>query len=118
MNNKVFVLFLLIIATFPAWSQEASFDTSFSVDWARGEIYSQVSFDLAQAGIRLPAGRFLAEETLRDAYPQLLRPQLLSLRLDSNSTVGNLVERGELSLAQLDSICLEAEKIPPVCHRI
>jgi len=116
MNNKSskpITLCFLILAVFPAWGQQASFDVTSSVDWARGELYSQVSFDLAQAGIRLPAGRFFAEETLEDAYPELLRPSLLSLRLDSNTTVGNLAERGELPLALLDSICLEAEKVPP-----
>jgi len=79
----------------------------------RGELYSEVNFDLARAGIRLPTGRFLAEEILEDAYPELLRPNLLTLRLDSNTTVGDLAERGELPLALLDSICLEAEKTPP-----
>jgi hypothetical protein len=113
MNKKPIALCFLILAAFPAWGQQASFDVSSSVDWVRGELYSQVSFDLAQAGIRLPTGRFLAEETLEDAYPELLRPSLLSLRLDSNTTVADLAERGELPLELLDYICLEAEKVPP-----
>jgi len=113
MNKKPIALSFLILAILPAWGQQASFDVSFSVDWVRGELYSEVNFDLAQAGIRLPTGRFLAEEILEDAYPELLRPNLLSLRLDSNSTVADLAERGELPLALLDSICLGAEKTPP-----
>jgi hypothetical protein len=113
MNKKSIALYLLILAVLPAWGQQASFNVSSSVDWVKGELYSEVSFDLAQAGVKLPTGRFLAEEILQDAYPELLRPNLLSLRLDSNTTVANLAERGELSLALLDSICLEAEKVPP-----
>jgi hypothetical protein len=113
MNSKSIVIFLLMLAIFPAWGQQASFDVSSSVDWTRGELNFQVSFDLAQAGVKLPTGRFLAEEILNDAYPDFLRPSLLSLRLDSNTTVGNLAEQGGLLLAQLDSICIEAEKIPP-----
>ena len=113
MNKNPIALCLLILAVFPAWGQQASFSVSSSVDWIKGELYSEVSFDLAQAGVRLPTGRFLAEEILQDAYPELLRPNLLSLRLDSNTTIANLAERGELSLALLDSICLEAEKVPP-----
>jgi len=117
MNKKssraIIALCLLILAVFPAWGQQASFNVSSSVDWIKGELFSELSFDLAQAGVKLPTGRFLAEEILQDAYPELLRPNLLSLRLDSNSTVANLAERGELSLALLDSICLEAEKVPP-----
>jgi len=113
MNKNLIALCFLILAVLPAWGQQASFSVSSSVDWIKGELYSEVSFDLAQAGVRIPTGRFLAEEILQDAYPELLRPNLLSLRLDSNTTVANLAERGELSLALLDSICLEAEKVPP-----
>jgi hypothetical protein len=106
-------LFVAIFFYNPAWGQEISFDVSVSTDWARGELFSQVSLDLVKAGIRLPSGRFVAEETLKEAYPWLLRPALLSLRVDSNSTVKDLVDRGELGLNELDILCREAEKIPP-----
>jgi hypothetical protein len=96
-----------------AWGQETLFDVSPSVNWIRGEIHTQASYDIAQAGIRLPTGRFLAEETLQEAYPGLIKPHLLSIKADSNSTIGNLISRGELSLEELDTFCLEAEKIPP-----
>ena len=97
----------------PLWGQSLPFDVSLSINWVRGELNSQVSFELVPAGIRLPTGRFLAEDTLREAYPGLLRPYLLSLRVDSNSTMRNLMDRGELSLEELDSLCLESDKIPP-----
>ena len=101
-----------------AWAQQnvafnqSDFDVSFSIDWTRGEIYSQTSFSLAQAGIRLPAGRFLGEEILMEAYPGLLRPHILGIRVNSNSTIGDLLERGELSIRNLDSLSLGADKAP------
>ena len=109
------ILCILIVLALPAWGQESniSFDVSLSIDWVRLALTAQVSFDLAQAGIRLPTGRLMAEETLQGAYSQLLRPYLLPLRLDSNSILRDLVDRGEVTLAELDEICLEAEKIPP-----
>jgi hypothetical protein len=55
----------------------------------------------------------MGEEILWEAYPRLLRPQLLSLRVDSNATVRTLVERGELSLEELDALCRGAETTPP-----
>ena len=97
----------------PAWGQEIFFDVSPSLDWIRGEMQAQVSYDLTQAGIRLPTGRFLAEETLQEAYSGLLKPHLLSLQVDSNSTMGDLINRGEVSLGELDALCLGADKIPP-----
>ena len=117
---KSVVFLSIVLSGLPAWGQSHSgqnsqlrFDASASIDWARGELSAQVDFDLAQAGIRLPAGRYLGEETLREAYPALIRPFLLSLRVDSNSTIRNLVDSGEVSLEALDTLCLDAEKVPP-----
>ena len=104
-----FLVFFSLLC--PVWGQD--FEVSFSVDWIGAEINSRVSFDLGQAGIRLPGGRFLAEEILQEAFPRLFRPCLLSIRYDSNSTIENLLERGEISLRDLDILSMEADKSPP-----
>ena len=106
---------MLLTVLFPSFGQEGQnrFDVSGSVDWVRGEVYTQASFNLAQAGLKLPSGRFMGEEILREASPRLVRPYLLCLRVDSNSTVEDIVNKGELSLEELDSMSAEAEKIPP-----
>jgi len=108
-------LFLFLAALFPAWGNESAinFTVSTSVDWQRGELYAQTSFNLAQAGLRLPAGRLMGEDILQRAWPRLFRPQLLSLRVDSNSTIEDLIERGELSLQDMDNISRRARKTPP-----
>ena len=105
-------MFLLLTALFlPAGAEgQIRFSTSGSIDWTAKEVYTQVSFDLAEADIRLPAGRFLGEETLSEHYPLLIRPYLLSIRLDSGATIKNLVESGDISLEILDRICHEAGK--------
>ena len=90
----------LAMAVIPAGAQGIPggipFDVSLSVDWVRGELNSQVSYNLAQAGVRLPTGRFLAEEILQQTFAGLLRPHLLSLRLDSSSILRDMTESGEL----------------------
>jgi len=108
-------LFLLLAALFPAWGNESAinFTTSASIDWQRGELSAQTSFNIAQAGLRLPAGRLLGEDILQRAWPRLSRPHLLSLRVDSNSTIRSLIERGELSLQDVDTISRRARKTPP-----
>jgi hypothetical protein len=126
-----FVLLLLLTASghlvIPAWGQETApmaaplaapsveidFDSSLSVDWTRRELNFELSYNLAQAGIKLPTGRVLGEGILSQAYSGILRPHLLSMRVDSNSTIADLVNRGELSLSGLDAICKEAEKTSP-----
>lgn len=109
------LMLALLSFTSPVWSQESliRFESSGQVDWLREEFNAQASFNLAQAGIKLPAGRFMGEETLGEAYPRLIRPYLLSIRVDSSSTIGSLVEKGEVSLEDIDRFSLEAEKIPP-----
>jgi len=109
---------LLIIALFllgTVWGMEAQvrFDVSSSIDWTVRELDTKASFDLVQAGIRLPTGRSTGEEILRQAYARLVRTNLLPIRVDSNSTIQDLVNRGEIRLEELDLIAREAEKTPP-----
>ena len=114
-GKKTLIVLLLMAALSQAYGQEGQvpFDVSASIDWQRAQINTQASFDLAQAGLRLPSGRLMGEEILNEAYPRLLRPYLLSLRVDSNATIGNLVDRGDLALKELDTLCLGAKKTPP-----
>ncbi|MCL2008236.1 MAG: OmpA family protein [Treponema sp.] len=113
---KRFFLFFICLSTLliPCNAQESqiNFDVSFSANWAGGQLVGQTGFNLAQAGLRLPTGRFLGEETLRQAYPQILQPYLLALRVDSSTTVRDLVGRGDISLDQLYNISLEAGRNP------
>ena len=108
---RFFAFFIVLFSLFcPVWGQ--NFDISVSTDWVRAEINSLHGFDLAQAGIRLPGGRFLAEEMLEEAFSRLFRPHLLSIVYDSNSTIGDLLDRREITLRDLDIISQEAEKSP------
>jgi len=107
-------VFLFLGLLVPAWGQEGSinFNVSASVNWGQGELNAETSFNLAQAGLRLPSGRLMGEDILQRAWPRLFRPHLLSLRVDSSSTLGTLVERGELSLQDVDNISRRARKTP------
>ena len=112
----IFGLFFFFLGVvFPARGQDnqARFDVSCTIDWIRGELSAEAGFDLAGAGITLPTGRFLAEETLEEALPLLLLPYLLSLRVDSNSIIRNLADQLEVSPEELDILCRKEGKITP-----
>jgi len=94
-----------------------NFNSAASVDWVRGELSAQTSFNVAEAGLRLPAGRLRSEDILHKARQGLLRPYLLAIRVDSESTVGDLLERGEISLQELDSFSRTARQTPPSFSR-
>ena len=83
------------------------------LDWEKGELEAVTDLDLASTGLRFPSGRNQAEEILREEYLGLIRPLLLSLQVDSSSTVEDLIQRGDFNLRELDNICLDARAIPP-----
>ncbi|MDR2534552.1 MAG: polymerase [Treponema sp.] len=84
-----------------------------SIEWEQMEIKASVMVNLASVGIRLPAGRIHGEEIISDEYPHLVRPLLLSIPVDSSSTLGDLLNRGEFTLLGTDRISLSAQKVPP-----
>ena len=120
MALKLFkLLFLFLIFAFPLSGQhnvvfsEPDYNVSFSIDWVRGELLTHISFNLSDAGIRLPGGRFLGEELLREAYPSLLRSSVFSIRYDSGSAIRDLYGRGSISLRELDNLSLMSERSSP-----
>ncbi|MDR0561689.1 MAG: polymerase [Spirochaetaceae bacterium] len=109
---KYFVPFFLFCTLFPLTGQ-TKVDIAGAVEWRHMEISASVTIKLASVGIRLPTGRIHAEEIISDEYPHLVRPYLLSLPVDSSSTLGDMLNRGEFSLLRTDAISLAAQKIPP-----
>ena len=83
------------------------------VEWDTLQIRAAVSLDLASAGIRLPSGRSQGEVLLSDGYLRLIRPGILELQVDSSSTIADLVDRGEFSLAEAETLALTAYSMPP-----
>jgi len=94
-------------------SAEPKIGISGSVEWDTMRISAAVSLDLASAGIKIPAGRTQGEALLSTGYLRLIRPGILELQVDSSSTVGDLVQRGEFSLMEAENLALRAKSVPP-----
>ena len=104
---------LILILFLPSFLGAELYEVRAHFDWTQRELVAQASLDLNQAGLRIPTGRFQAEELLDEAYPRLLIPYLLGLPLDSSTTVHNLFEGGELNLRDLDSLARGAQRTAP-----
>jgi hypothetical protein len=102
---------ILICVSLGAYGQ--NLDIAGAVEWETMEIRASVALNLASAGIRLPTGRAQAEELISTEYPRLVRPSILSIPVDSSSTLGDLVDRGEFTLQEVGNIALGARRIPP-----
>jgi len=92
---------------------QAKLGISGAVEWDKMEINAKVELDLASAGLKLPNGRTQGEAIIASEYLRLIRPEILNIQVDSSSTIADIVERGELSIFEIESYALEARTVPP-----
>jgi len=109
---KRLIILTLIFLPFSVFGQ-AKTGISGTVEWDTLRINAVVSLNLAQEGIKLPSGRTQGESLLNLSYLNLIHPCLLGLQVDSSSTIGDLVDRGELNLTQIEAIARGANLVAP-----
>ncbi len=85
-------------------------DLTKSVRWDRFELKATTVFNFAAAGLKLPGCRSQAEELADLEFPRLVLPTLFSLRVDSSSTVADLIEEGIVSLEDIQNLASSARR--------
>jgi hypothetical protein len=105
--KKLMFLILIFFSVFGVFGQ-AKTGISGAVEWETLQINAVVSMELAQAGIKLPAGRNQGEFLLNSNYLDLIQPCLLGLQVDSSSTIAEV-----LSLTQIEAIANGADSVAP-----
>ena len=109
--KKIVTFFILLLFAPALYSQNIGI--SGTVRWDTMRLNAEITLDLISAGLRLPAGRTQGESILNADYLNLIRPGLLGLRIDSSSTIADLIERGEFSLLEIEALALGANKTAP-----
>ncbi|MCL2243886.1 MAG: polymerase [Treponema sp.] len=84
-----------------------------AVEWDTSQLKADVSLDLASAGIRLPSGRTQGESLLNLEYLRLIQSGILNLQVDSSSTIGDLIQKGDFSMSEAEALALTASSLPP-----
>jgi hypothetical protein len=110
---KKLVVLLLIIFTAPGVFAEIKIGIKGAVEWDTFQITASVSLDLASADIRIPSGRTKGESLLSSGYLRLIQGGILELQVDSSSTIGDLIDRGEFSLLEAEALARNASSVPP-----
>ncbi|MDR0322667.1 MAG: polymerase [Treponema sp.] len=110
--RKITVFIAVLFAAQAVFGQ-VNTSISGSVEWDAMRLNARISLNMASAGLKLPAGRTQGEALLYDNYLALIRSSILGLRVDSSSTIADLVDRGELSLADVEAIAFGANSVPP-----
>jgi len=111
MKKAVILVFVLISGL--SLNAQPNMSISGSVEWDLQEIRTVVSLDLVSAGLRLPAGRTQGETLLNAGYVGLIRPWIFSLRVDSSSSIGDLIEREEITLVEVDAFIQQSISVSP-----
>jgi hypothetical protein len=107
---------LLVFAAFlaaPLGARELKSGVTGSLDWERMRIDAELSVNLDEDVIRPPSGRTQAEEKLFSEYFDSVQPLILSIRLDSSTVIGDLINSGEIPPSLIDALTLRAERKPP-----
>jgi hypothetical protein len=112
LTRKLSALLLTFFTTAAVFADTVSGITG-SIEWDTLRIKAVVSLNLAQAGIKLPSGRSQGEVMIDSAYLKLIRPGIMNIQVDSSSTIADLVERGEFSLPETESLARQAQSVPP-----
>jgi len=103
---------LLIFIAANVFGQEKT-NVSGTVEWDTMQVNARFTLNLAAAGLRLPAGRTQAETLLASGFFDLIQPHIYSLQVDSSSTIADLIARGELNYADIESFLLTVSSIAP-----
>ncbi len=110
------VLALLLYATLASTAlipEERSIQAVSGTDWNRGTVHSVITLDAVGEGIRLPAGRSSALQILEMETPARLKDTLFSIPVDSSNRLGHYVDRGDISLAEINGIIEGGKWTPP-----
>jgi hypothetical protein len=111
-KTLIFLVFCLCLAALPVFGQ-AKIGINGAVEWDKMEINATISLDLASAGIKLPSGRTQGEMLISYEYLKLIRPNILNIQVDSSSKIADLVEHGEWTLKDVETLALNANAVPP-----
>ncbi|MCL2066261.1 MAG: polymerase [Treponema sp.] len=112
MKRKIAVLCMVAFAAVAVFG-EAGIGITGTVEWDTLEIKAEVSLDLASVGIRLPSGRSQGEALVHSGYLRLIQQGIRDLQVDSSSTIGDLIGRGDLNLHDTETYAVRAHSVPP-----
>ncbi len=112
---RFFISFFLPLLFIPALPQPliaegTGLHVTTSISWDTALLTASARLDLAEARIKLPAGRAQAEELCVSEFPRLILPHLFALRLDSSTSVGEAVAAGALRLSDLRDVSTQAPR--------
>ena len=97
-----------------AANNEEIISSSSVIDWSKSSFVSDVSLNTEKAGISMPSGKLAAINFVETKLPDLIKDPLLSLYVNSNQQLGDLILANDITLEQLTKIIDDGKKTPGI----
>lgn len=91
---------------------KSQISSSSRVDWVSGSFISDVSMDVAKAGIPMPSGKSLAVNRIQMELPVLIKDPLLSLYVDDTRTLEDMILEGSFTFEDISRIIDTSKRTP------
>ncbi len=117
MRNKILpplILGAALASQVFATETKAIISSSSVIDWSKSNFVSDVRLDTERAGINMPSGKRAALNFVETKLPDLIKDPLLSLYVNSNQQLGDLVISNDITLEQLTDIIDDGKKTPGI----
>jgi len=112
--KKIIIALLNIFFLFSSFSQAGDLSSTSNVDWTKNIFSSSVMLDLDKAGISMPAGKMTAVNKITMEIPDLIKDPLLSLYVNSDTQLADLVLSDFITLEQIIQIINSSKKTPGI----
>lgn len=96
------------------FAREYPLSAKSSMDWTKNTFSSSVTLDFDKAGIAMPSGKMTAETKINRELPDLIKNPLLTLNVNSNTQLSDLVAGQEISLEEISEVVLKSRKTPGI----
>lgn len=108
------ILIAGLAGSLSAQTRKPLISSSSVIDWSKSTFISDVELDTEGAGISMPSGKRAAVNFIETKLPELIKEPLLSLYVNSNQQIGDLVLSNDITLEQVTKIIDEGKKSPGI----
>ena len=113
MKKNIILLAVYTILSSSVWAQyNSSMASKSKIDWTSRIFTTQINLDVTNTNMRLPSGRNSAESLIKIKTPGLVKDSLLTLFVDNQNYLGDIIVDETLSLEQITKIIENSKQTP------
>ena len=96
------------------FAQNGDLEIKSRIDWTKNNFSSSVYLDLEKSNIAMPSGKMSAVNRIKTELPDLVKDPLLSLLVDNETQLADLIFDNTITLEQVGNIVGGSKKSPGI----